>query len=310
MKKLSVIVPCFNEEESIPYFYEEIKKVTNSMNVKLELIFVDDGSRDKTLEVVKKLTEDKVVKYISFSRNFGKEAAMYAGLNMCTGDYVTIMDADLQHPPELLPEMLRIIEEENYDCVATKSINKKGYSFFRKIFTRCFYKIIEKMSNTKMVPGANDYRLMTRQMVNSIISVKEYNRYSKGIFSFVGYKTKWIEFEVQERKAGTTKWNFWKLFSYALDGIVGFSTAPLTLSAIIGLFFCIVSFIMIIVIIIKTLIFGDPTSGWPSLVCIIFFVSGVQLLCIGVIGEYLAKIYLEVKARPIYIVKESNVDKK
>ena len=310
MKKLSVIVPCFNEEESIPYFYEEIKKVTNSMNVKLELIFVDDGSRDKTLEVVKKLTEDKVVKYISFSRNFGTEAAMYAGLNMCTGDYVTIMDADLQHPPELLPEMLRIIEEENYDCVATKSINKKGYSFFRKIFTRCFYKIIEKMSNTKMVPGANDYRLMTRQMVNSIISVKEYNRYSKGIFSFVGYKTKWIEFEVQERKAGTTKWNFWKLFSYALDGIVGFSTAPLTLSAIIGLFFCIVSFIMIIVIIIKTLIFGDPTSGWPSLVCIIFFVSGVQLLCIGVIGEYLAKIYLEVKGRPIYIVKESNVDKK
>lgn len=310
MKKLSVIVPCFNEEESIPYFYEEIKKVTNSMNVKLELIFVDDGSRDKTLEVVKKLTEDKVVKYISFSRNFGKEAAMYAGLNMCTGDYVTIMDADLQHPPELLPEMLRIIEEENYDCVATKSINKKGYSFFRKIFTRCFYKIIEKMSNTKMVPGANDYRLMTRQMVNSIISVKEYNRYSKGIFSFVGYKTKWIEFEVQERKAGTTKWNFWKLFSYALDGIVGFSTAPLTLSAIIGLFFCIVSFIMIIVIIIKTLIFGDPTSGWPSFVCIIFFVSGVQLLCIGVIGEYLAKIYLEVKGRPIYIVKESNVDKK
>lgn len=310
MKKLSVIVPCFNEEESIPYFYEEIKKVTNSMNVKLELIFVDDGSRDKTLEVVKKLTEDKVVKYISFSRNFGKEAAMYAGLNMCTGDYVTIMDADLQHPPELLPEMLRIIEEENYDCVATKSINKKRYSFFRKIFTRCFYKIIEKMSNTKMVPGANDYRLMTRQMVNSIISVKEYNRYSKGIFSFVGYKTKWIEFEVQERKAGTTKWNFWKLFSYALDGIVGFSTAPLTLSAIIGLFFCIVSFIMIIVIIIKTLIFGDPTSGWPSLVCIIFFVSGVQLLCIGVIGEYLAKIYLEVKGRPIYIVKESNVDKK
>ena len=310
MKKLSVIVPCFNEEESIPYFYEEIKKVTNSMNVKLELIFVDDGSRDKTLEVVKKLTEDKVVKYISFSRNFGKEAAMYAGLNMCTGDYVTIMYADLQHPPELLPEMLRIIEEENYDCVATKSINKKGYSFFRKIFTRCFYKIIEKMSNTKMVPGANDYRLMTRQMVNSIISVKEYNRYSKGIFSFVGYKTKWIEFEVQERKAGTTKWNFWKLFSYALDGIVGFSTAPLTLSAIIGLFFCIVSFIMIIVIIIKTLIFGDPTSGWPSLVCIIFFVSGVQLLCIGVIGEYLAKIYLEVKGRPIYIVKESNVDKK
>ena len=305
MKKLSVIVPCFNEEESIPYFYEEIKKVTNSMNVKLELIFVDDGSRDKTLEVVKKLTEDKVVKYISFSRNFGKEAAMYAGLNMCTGDYVTIMDADLQHPPELLPEMLRIIEEENYDCVATKSINKKGYSFFRKIFTRCFYKIIEKMSNTKMVPGANDYRLMTRQMVNSIISVKEYNRYSKGIFSFVGFNTKWIEYETPERVAGNSKFNFWKLFKYALEGILAFSTTPLVISAFVGLIFCLIAFVAVIVIIVKTLAFGDPVGGWPSLACIIMFVSGIQLLFLGVIGMYLSKLYLEVKKRPVYIIDET-----
>ena len=310
MKKVSIVVPCFNEEDSIPYFYEEIKKVTKDMNVDLELIFVDDGSKDKTLEVIKDKANDKDVKYISFSRNFGKEAAMYAGLEASTGDYTTAMDVDLQDPPSLLPEMIRLIEKEGYDCVATKSTSRNGYSFLRKTFTKWFYDIIGKLSKTEMVPGARDYRLMTRKMVNAIVEMKEYNRYSKGIFSFVGYKTKWIEFEVQERKAGTTKWNFWKLFSYALDGIVGFSTAPLTLSAIIGLFFCIVSFIMIIVIIIKTLIFGDPTSGWPSLVCIIFFVSGVQLLCIGVIGEYLAKIYLEVKGRPIYIVKESNVDKK
>lgn len=310
MKKLSVIVPCFNEEESIPYFYEEIKKVTNSMNVKLELIFVDDGSRDKTLEVVKKLTEDKVVKYISFSRNFGKEAGMYAGLQNAKGDFVAIMDADMQDPPSMIKTMYESIKNDGYDCVALCSPKHGDYSPLRKFFTNCWYKLIGKISSTPQVPGARDFRLMKRKVVDSIISMQEYNRYSKGIFSFVGYKTKWIEFEVQERKAGTTKWNFWKLFSYALDGIVGFSTAPLTLSAIIGLFFCIVSFIMIIVIIIKTLIFGDPTSGWPSLVCIIFFVSGVQLLCIGVIGEYLAKIYLEVKGRPIYIVKESNVDKK
>lgn len=310
MKKLSVIVPCFNEEESIPYFYEEIKKVTNSMNVKLELIFVDDGSRDKTLEVVKNLTEDKVVKYISFSRNFGKEAGMYAGLQNAKGDFVAIMDADMQDPPSMIKTMYESIKNEGYDCVALCSPKHGDYSPLRKFFTNCWYKLIGKISSTPQVPGARDFRLMKRKVVDSIISMQEYNRYSKGIFSFVGYKTKWIEFEVQERKVGTTKWNFWKLFSYALDGIVGFSTAPLTLSAIIGLFFCIVSFIMIIVIIIKTLIFGDPTSGWPSLVCIIFFVSGVQLLCIGVIGEYLAKIYLEVKGRPIYIVKESNVDKK
>lgn len=310
MKKLSIIVPCFNEEESIPYFYDEVKKVTKNMDIKLELIFVDDGSRDKTLEIIKSKTDDKEVKYISFSRNFGKEAAMYAGLSMASGDYVTIMDVDLQDPPSLLPEMVRLIEEEGYDCVATKSTSRNGYSFLRKTFTKWFYDIIGKMSKTEMVPGARDYRLMTRQMVEAVLSMKEYNRYSKGLFSFVGFKTKWIEFENKERVAGTTKWNFWKLFSYALDGIVGFSTAPLTMAAFIGVLFCLIAFIMIIVIIVKTLAFGDPTSGWPSLACIIFMVSGIQLLCLGVIGEYLAKMYLEVKQRPIYIIKESNVDKK
>lgn len=310
MKKLSIIVPCFNEEESIPYFYDEVKKVTKNMDIKLELIFVDDGSRDKTLEVIKSKTDDKEVKYISFSRNFGKEAAMYAGLSMASGDYVTIMDVDLQDPPSLLPEMVRLIEEEGYDCVATKSTSRNGYSFLRKTFTKWFYDIIGKMSKTEMVPGARDYRLMTRQMVEAVLSMKEYNRYSKGLFSFVGFKAKWIEFENKERVAGTTKWNFWKLFSYALDGIVGFSTAPLTIAAFIGVLFCLIAFIMIIVIIVKTLAFGDPTSGWPSLACIIFMVSGIQLLCLGVIGEYLAKMYLEVKQRPIYIIKESNVDKK
>ena len=310
MKKLSIIVPCFNEEESIPYFYDEVKKVTKNMDIKLELIFVDDGSRDKTLEVIKSKTDDKEVKYISFSRNFGKEAAMYAGLSMASGDYVTIMDVDLQDPPSLLPEMVRLIEEEGYDCVATKSTSRNGYSFLRKTFTKWFYDIIGKMSKTEMVPGARDYRLMTRQMVEAVLSMKEYNRYSKGLFSFVGFKTKWIEFENKERVAGTTKWNFWKLFSYALDGIVGFSTAPLTMAAFIGVLFCLIAFIMIIVIIVKTLAFGDPTSGWPSLACIIFMVSGIQLICLGVIGEYLAKMYLEVKQRPIYIIKESNVDKK
>lgn len=310
MKKLSIIVPCFNEEESIPYFYDEVKKVTKNMDIKLELIFVDDGSRDKTLEVIKSKTDDKEVKYISFSRNFGKEAAMYAGLSMASGDYITIMDVDLQDPPSLLPEMVRLIEEEGYDCVATKSTSRNGYSFLRKTFTKWFYDIIGKMSKTEMVPGARDYRLMTRQMVDAVLSMKEYNRYSKGLFSFVGFKTKWIEFENKERVAGTTKWNFWKLFSYALDGIVGFSTAPLTIAAFIGVLFCLIAFIMIIVIIVKTLAFGDPTSGWPSLACIIFMVSGIQLLCLGVIGEYLAKMYMEVKDRPIYIIKESNVDKK
>jgi len=310
METLSVVVPCYNEEESILYFYDEIKKVIKDMKIRLELIFVNDGSKDKTLEIIKKLSKDKLVKYISFSRNFGKEAAMWAGLNMANGDYVTIMDCDLQDPPSLLPEMLSLIKDGNYDIVGTRRVTRKGEPPIRSFFARCFYKIINKMSKVEMVDGARDFRLMTRQVVDSILELKEYNRYSKGLFSFVGYKTKWLEYENIERIAGETKWSFFKLFIYAIEGIVAFTTVPLTIAALLGIIFCVIAFIMIIVIIFKTLVFGDPTSGWPSLACIIFMVSGIQLLCIGVIGQYLAKMYLEVKNRPIYIIKETNMVKK
>ena len=279
--------------------------------VTFELIFVNDGSKDKTLEELRKLAStDKNVHYVSFSRNFGKEAAMLAGLEASTGDYVTTMDVDLQDPPYLLEEMYRLVTEEGYDCVATKSTSRNGYSFFRKFCTKWYYRIIGAISKTEMVAGARDYRLMTRQMVDAILSMKEYNRYSKGLFSFVGFDTKWIEFENQERVAGTTKWSFWKLFSYALDGITAFSTVPLVLAAIIGVLFCFIAFIMIIVIILKTLIWGDPVNGWPSLACIIFLVGGVQLFCTGIIGQYLSKTYLETKKRPVYIVKETEQSKR
>ena len=308
MEKISIVVPAYNEEESIPYFYEEINKEFKELKQELELIFVDDGSKDKTLDVIKGLTKDKRVKYISFSRNFGKEAAMWAGLNASTGDYVTIMDSDLQDPPSLLKEMIRLIKEEGYDIVGTRRVTRKGEPVIRSFFARMFYKIINKMSKVEMVDGARDFRLMTRQVVNSVLSLKEYNRYSKGLFSFVGFKTKWLEYENIQRVAGETKWYFWKLLLYAIDGIVAFTTIPLTIAIAIGFIFCLIAFIMIIVVIVKTLAFGDPTTGWPSLACIIFMVSGIQLLCIGVIGEYLSKMYLEVKNRPIYIVKESNME--
>ena len=309
-KKLSVIVACYNEEESLPLFYKEINKVSKSMKIlDFEFIFVNDGSKDNTLNVIKRLNEhDKRVRYISFSRNFGKEAAMYAGLVASCGDYVTLMDADLQDPPALLEEMYRLIVDEGYDCVGTRRVTRKGEPPIRSFFARQFYKIINKLSDIEMVDGARDYRLMTRQMVNSIIDMKEYNRYSKGLFSFVGFKTKWLEYENIERVAGETKWNFWKLFVYAIDGICAFSTKPLIISAAVGFLFCFISFLMIVFIIVKTLILGDPVSGWPSLVCIIFFVSGIQLFCMGIMGEYLAKAYLETKNRPIYIIKESSED--
>ena len=310
MEKLSVIVPCYNEEETINLFYQEIKKVVKDMKIKLELLFINDGSSDKTLEVIKELSDDKDVKYISFSRNFGKEAAMWAGLNMASGDYVTIMDSDLQDPPSLLPEMLNIIKNENYDIVGTRRVTRKGEPVIRSFFARCFYKLINKMSKVEMVDGARDFRLMSRQVVDSILTLKEYNRYSKGLFSFVGFKTKWLEYENIKRVAGESKWSFWKLFVYAIDGIVAFTTIPLTISVLIGFLFCLIAFAMILVVIVKTLIFGDPTSGWPSLACIIFLVSGIQLLCVGVIGEYLSKMYLEVKNRPIYIIKETNIKEK
>lgn len=313
MKKISIVVPCYNEEESLPLFYKAVDKITDKMKKKaeFEFVFVNDGSRDKTLEILRDLAKkDKRVRYISFSRNFGKEAGMFAGLENATGDYVTTMDADLQDPPELLEEMFDTLESGEYDCCATKSTSRNGYSFFRKLFTKWFYGIIGKLSKTEMVAGARDFRLMTRQMVDAIVSMKEYNRYSKGLFSFVGFRTKWIEFENQERVAGTTKWNFWKLFTYAIDGIVGFSTQPLLIAAFLGVLFCLIAFVMIVVIIVKTLAFGDPVSGWPSLACIIFLVGGVNLFCTGIIGEYLAKVYLEVKNRPIYIVAETEKDLK
>ena len=308
MKKLlSVIVPCYNEEETIDIFYKEITKVSQKMkDIDFEYIFVNDGSSDKTLEILKKLHQkDKKVAYLSFSRNFGKEAAMYAGLEYCHGDYITTMDADLQDPPSLLPKMLYYLKA-GYDCVGTRRYNRKGEPIIRSLFAKMFYRLINKLSKIEMVDGARDFRLMTRQMVDAILSLKEYNRYSKGLFSFVGFKTKWLEYENTKRVAGKTKWSFWRLFIYAIDGICAFSTTPLVVSAIIGILFCIISFIMIVVIVIKTLILGDPVGGWPSLVCIIFFISGIQLFCIGIVGEYLSKTYLETKARPIYIIKESS----
>lgn len=307
MEKISVIVPCYNEEESMPLFYDEICKVSDSFkHVDFEFIFVNDGSRDRTLEIARELSKkDKRVRYISFSRNFGKEAAILAGLEYSQGDYVAIMDADLQDPPSLLHDMYDGIKNEGYDCVATRRVSRKGEPPIRSFFAKCYYKLINKISKTEIVDGARDYRLMSRQMVDSILELKEYNRFSKGIFSWVGYNTKWLEYKNVERVAGTTKWSFWKLFLYSLESIVAFSTVPLAIASIMGLLFFLVSVIMIIFIIVKTLTIGDPVAGWPSLVCIIFFVSGVQLFSIGVIGQYLSKLYLEVKRRPVYIVKET-----
>lgn len=312
MKKLSVIVPCYNEQEALPFFYEETEKVAKKMkDVSFEYLFINDGSSDDTLGIIKKLAlKNKNVRYISFSRNFGKEAAIYAGLENASGDYVTVMDADLQDPPSLLIEMYDLIVNDGYDVVGTRRVTRIGEPPIRSFFARMFYKIINKMSKVEMVDGARDFRLMTRQVVNAILNLKEYNRYSKGLFSFVGFKTKYLEYENVERVAGTTKWSFWKLMIYAIDAIVAFSTTPLVISAVIGVLFCIIALIMIIVIIVKTLIFSDPVSGWPSLACIIFMTSGIQLFCTGVIGIYLSKTYLETKNRPIYIVKETEEDLK
>ncbi len=307
MEKISIIVPCYNEEEAMPIFYEEICKVTKKMKkVDFEFIFVNDGSKDHTLDVARELhKKDERVRYVSFSRNFGKEAGMYAGLEAARGDYVAIMDVDLQDPPALIEEMYETLKNEDYDCVASRRVSRKGEPPIRSFFARCYYKLINKISKTEIVDGARDFRLMTRQMVDSILELKEYNRYSKGIFSWVGYKTKWLEYENVERVAGTTKWSFWKLFLYSIESIVAFSTVPLSIAAVMGILFCLIAFILIIVIIVKTLTVGDPVAGWPSMVCIIFFVSGIQLFCLGIIGQYLAKTYLEVKNRPIYLVKET-----
>lgn len=307
MKKLiSVIVPCFNEEEALPFFYEEMDKVSKNMKVDFEFLFINDGSKDKTLDILRALSKtDKRVRYVSFSRNFGKEAAMYAGFENSRGDYVCVMDADLQDPPALLPIMYKEVTENGYDSAATRRVSRKGEPPIRSFFARMFYKLINKISKADIVDGARDYRLMNRKMVNAILSLSEYNRFSKGIFGWVGFNTKWIEFENVERVAGETKWSFFKLFKYSLEGIVAFSTAPLAISYVMGILFCIFAFVFIFV---RAVIWGDPVSGWPSLVCIIFLVSGVQLCCTGILGEYLSKTYLETKRRPIYITKETEDD--
>ncbi len=312
MKKLlSIVVPCFNEEPALKSFYEVVDKVSREMlELDFEFVFVDDGSRDGTLKEIEKLREgDKRVKFVSFSRNFGKEAALLAGLDYANGGYVATMDADLQDPPALLPEMYEAIKDGEYDCVATRRVTREGEPPIRSFFARIFYRLINKMSKIEMVDGARDYRLMTRQMVDAIISMREYNRYSKGLFSFVGFKTKWIEFQNVQRVAGETHWSFWKLFVYAIDGICAFSTVPLVIAAVLGLIFCMLAFILIVVIIVKTLLYGDPVGGWPSTICVILMVGGIQLLALGIIGEYLAKTYLETKHRPIYIIKSTEKDK-
>ena len=311
MEKISVIVPCYNEEKALPLFYEELNKHMKEFpeNVEFEILLVNDGSKDDTLKVIKKLeSKDSRIKHISFSRNFGKESAIYAGLENASGDYITLMDADLQDPPSLLLKMYETVVKEGYDSVGTRRVTRKGEPPIRSLFARLFYKIINSMTSFEMVDGARDYIFITRQVADSIISLKEYNRFSKGLFGFVGFKTKWLEYENIQRVAGETKWSFWKLTKYALEGITAFSTTPLIISSILGMFFCFLAFLMIIFIIIKTLIFSDPTSGWPSLVCIIFMCSGLQLFSLGVIGQYLSKTYLEVKHRPIYIVKDTNIE--
>ena len=307
MKLLSAIVPCYNEEENVAFFYEEFiknKEFFEEKDLTYELIYVDDGSSDRTAHEVKKLRErDEKVHLISFSRNFGKESAMYAGLKRAKGDFVVLLDADLQDPPSLLPEMYGYLEE-GYDCAATRRVTRKGEPPIRSLFARGFYKLINHNGRVEIVDGARDFRLMTRQMVDAVLSVTEYNRFSKGIFAWVGFKTKWVEYENVERAHGETKWSFWGLFRYALDGMLSFSSIPLAVTSFMGVLFCIVAFVMLLFVLIRALIFGDPTSGWPSLVCIILLASGVQLLCLGVLGQYLSKTYMEVKHRPIYVVKE------
>jgi len=307
MKLLSAIVPCYNEQETVEDFYNEFIKnepFFKEREMDFEILYVNDGSKDDTVKEIKKLHEkDGRVRLISFSRNFGKEAAMYAGLQKSKGDFVVIMDVDLQDPPSLLPEMFRWMDE-GYDCVATRRVSRKGEPPIRSFFARTFYKLMKHISRTEIMDGARDYRLMTRQVVDAIVSMEEYNRFTKGIFGWVGFETKWIEYENVERVKGETKWNFWKLFLYSLEGITAFSIAPLSFAAVMGVVFCILAAILIVFIIIRTVVFGDPTSGWPSLVCIISLISGVQLFCLGIVGQYLAKTYMEVKRRPIYLVKE------
>lgn len=310
MDQLSIIVPCYNEEQTVELFYTEVEKTVERMpDIQTDYLFVDDGSTDRTLEKVKELhVRDKRVKYISFSRNFGKEAAMYAGLEHVSGEYAVIMDADLQDPPMLLPEMLRIIREEQYDSVATRRVTRKGEPPIRSFYARQFYHIMNKISDVELMDGARDYRFMTRKYVNAVLSLKEFNRFSKGIFGWVGFRTKWLEFENQERAAGETKWSFWKLVQYSLQGIISFSETPLYIASILGGGMCGVALLAIIFIIVRQLLFGGSAFGWPSMACIVILIGGIQLLSIGILGLYFSKMYLEIKHRPIYIMSEACIE--
>ena len=311
MKLISVVVPCYNEQEVLPLFYNEINKVIAQMqseydDLEFELLFINDGSKDNTLKMLRELSaSDNRVRSILFSRNFGKEAGMFAGMENSKGDYVVVMDADLQHPPKFIPQMYKYVSEEGFDCATTRRVSRKGESKIRSWFAMKFYKIMNKISQTEIVDGAQDFRFMTRKMVDAVLSMKEYNRFSKGIFSWVGFNVKYIEYENVERAAGTTAWSFWKLFLYSLEGIFAFSTAPLALASLLGVLSCLIAFIWIIAIIIKTIVFGESVQGFPTIMCAIFFVGGLQLFCTGILGQYLSKTYLETKRRPIYIISET-----
>ncbi|MBQ8002448.1 MAG: glycosyltransferase family 2 protein [Clostridia bacterium] len=313
MDKISIVVPCYNEELSLPYFYDEIIRIADLMknDAEFEFVFVNDGSSDKTVEVLRELNKkDERVRYVSFSRNFGKESAMYAGFKETKGNLVVVMDADLQHPPKFIPEMYEGIKSEGYDCVATRRVKRLGEPKIRSFFAMRFYDVINAISDTNIVPGACDYRMMTRKMVDAVLEMSEVNRFSKGIFSWVGFTTKWIPFENVARVAGETKWSFKKLFSYSLDGITAFSTTPLQISSLIGILFCIMAFVFGIVTFVKTLVYGEPVAGFPTLMCVILLIGGIQLLMIGILGQYMSKMYVETKRRPIYIIKETEKDNK
>ncbi len=308
MEKISLIIPCYNEEEALPPFYEELSRVSAEMSeYAFEFLFINDGSKDKTLQLLKDFAEkDERVKYISFSRNFGKESAMYAGFCNATGDYTAVMDADMQDPPSLLPKMMQIIKEQDYDSVATRRVTRKGEPKIRSFFARMFYKLMGKISDVDIVDGARDFRLMKRKMVDAIVAMSETNRFSKGIFGWIGFKTYWLEYENVKRVAGQTKWSFWKLFKYSLEGITNFSDAPLKIASWSGIFFTFIAVVALLVVFIRALVFGDSVAGWPSTICIILFIGGVQLFCLGMLGQYIAKIFRETKKRPIYIVSETN----
>lgn len=308
--KVALIVPCYNEQEALPIFYEEVMKVVTTMNCQYELIFVNDGSKDNTLSILKNFAaKDENVTYISFSRNFGKEAAMYAGFSNADADYVAVMDADMQDPPALLPQMVKFLETEDYDSVATRRVSRDGEPPIRSWFARKFYQLINKISDADIVDGARDFRLMKREMVDAIVAMGEYNRFSKGIFGWIGFKTYWLPFKNVERVAGETKWNFWKLFKYAIDGIINFSEAPLSIASWAGIGMTFIAFIMMVIVIVRRLCFGDPVAGWASTMCVIIFIGAIQLFSMGIMGQYIAKTYNEAKHRPHYIVAESNGEK-